>query len=59
VNDGFDLLPSGLSHDDADRRGMVVQRGLIERPWIRREIDAGSPVLEPHVVAGRDQVLDE
>src|SRR5260370_5625193 len=38
---------------------MVIDSGLIQRPAIKCEVDAGSPVFQPDIIAAFDQVVDD
>ena len=59
VHDGFHRVGPGLGHDGADQGRVVVDRCLVERPLGGREVDAGAPVLEPHVPPVVDQHVDQ
>ena len=59
MDDGFHLLGAGVRDDFRDGARMVVERGLVERPLVRFEVDARAPVLEPDVETARDEVVDE
>ena len=53
------LVRTGFAHTVSTALRVVVQRGLVERPGIGRKIDAGTPVLQPHVVAVTEQGSDD
>ena len=55
----LDLVPSRLFDDRLDRLGVVIERGLVERPGIGGQVDTGAPVLKPDVVAIGDKVVDD
>lgn len=58
VNDGLDLVPAGLFHNFFDGTWMIEDRGFIEVPGIGLKVDTGAPVLQPHIIAAIDQVVD-
>ena len=47
-----------MLNDGAHRCRMVANGSLIQRPLIRRKIDAGAPVLQPDIEAVLDQYID-
>jgi hypothetical protein len=59
VDDRLELVGARLLDDLANGVRMVVLGSLVERPLVRRQVDAGAPVLQPDVVARVDQLVDE
>ena len=59
MNHGLDAARCRFAKDGLDRLRMVVEGGLVEGPRVRRQVDAGPPVLEPDVVTVLDQKIDE
>jgi hypothetical protein len=49
---GLQCALAGSLENYANRRRIVENCGFIERPRIRRLLDAGSPVQIPHIEAG-------
>ena len=59
VHDRADRVATSLLSDFAYRCRMVVGGCLIKGPFIRREIDAGAPVLQPDVESVLDQDIND
>ena len=58
VDDGLDGAGTGALQYFPHRVRMIPDRGLIQVPFVSRQVDAGPPVLQPDVPALGDQPVD-
>lgn len=59
VDDRLDRLGAGAGPDGVNGHRVVVQGGAVERPLGRAQVQAGPPVLQPHVVALGQEHVDQ
>jgi hypothetical protein len=59
MDNGLDAIATCQLAQFANGGRVIIEGRLIERPFIRRKVDARPPVFEPNIVAMVQERIDE